>query len=148
MSGTEGHSSSPAATGGVAVLVVCERMLYFLWVFFCCSSLYDDSENVGSRSLCCVVVGRVKREWGKEMLTSSWDVTAEIHYSTFHIRQKRSLEGMSCIAESEVYLLIVCIMLRHHCSPLAEHIRLDSSHNTQEKYGREATYWSKCTDGT
>lgn len=132
---------SPPTTGGAVVLVgggggggVWENVVFPV-VFFCFSSLYYDSKNAGSRSLCYVVVGRVKREWGKEMLTSSWDVIAEIHYSTFHIMQKRSVEGMSCIAESGVYLLIVCIMLRHLCSPLAQHIRLYSSHNTQEKYG-------------
>lgn len=45
---------------------------------------------------------------------------------------KRSVEGMSCIAESGIYLFIICITLRHPYSPLVQCMWLYSSHDTRE----------------
>lgn len=56
---------------------------------------------------------------------------------------KRSVGVMSCTAKSGIYLVGVCIMLRHLCSSLAQHIWLHNSYKAPEKQGQKATHWSK-----
>lgn len=93
-----------------------------------------------------VVDGRAKREWGRRALILTWGRGPLFNLP--HNAKEISIGGMSCTAQSGIYLFGVCIMLRHLCSPLAQHIWLHNSCRSPEKQGQEATYWSKCTGGT